>query len=127
MSEKLGPLTFGKKEESPFLGRDMGGQRQDYSEETARLIDAEVKKLILDGYAVAHKLLTENTDTLKKLAEALLEHETIDNADIETIMRGETITRRPPRPPVVQAEVAKEKRPSLFAPRPMLPDEPEKA
>ncbi len=128
MSDKLGPLTFGKKEESPFLGRDMGGQRQDYSEETARVIDAEVKRVIMEGYSVAHKLLSENTEVLKRIAEALLEHETIDTADIETLMKGETIARRPPpRPPVVQIEAAKEKRPSLFAPRPILNDEPEKA
>ena len=126
MSEKMGPLTFGKKEENPFLGREIG-QRQDYSEETARSIDAEVRKFVMEGYDVAHTLLSQNTEVLKRLAEALLEHETIDTADIETIMRGEAISRRPPVRAAIVQEPAKEKRPSLFAPRPILSDEPEKA
>src|SRR6185369_12494529 len=115
MSEKMGPLTFGKKEEQIFLGREFA-QHQDYSEETARAIDGEVKRIIMEGYQHAHKALAENIDALKRIAEALLEHETIDTEDIDVVMSRGTITRRPPppsRPPAV--ETAKEKRPSIFA------------
>ena len=126
MSEKMGPLTFGKKGEEIFIGREIS-QRQDYSEETARAIDAEVRSIVMTGYAVAHKVLSENLDALKRVAEALLEHETIDTADIETLMRSEKIARRaPPRPPAVKVEI-KEKRPSLFAPPALPTPEPEKA
>ena len=132
MSEKMGPLTFGKKEESVFLGREMSGNRQDYSEETARAIDAEVRAIVLQGYELAHKLLSENLDTLKRIAETLLEHETIDGEDIETLMRGDVLARRPPpRPPAVKADVkpdaAPQKRPSLFSPPALPTPEPEKA
>jgi cell division protease FtsH len=128
MSERMGPLTFGKKEEQIFLGREFA-QHQDYSEETARAIDAEVKRIIMDGYQHAHKALSENIELLKKIAEALLEHETIDGEDIDTVLGGGTITRRPP-PPLrpAAAEPVKEKRPSIFArPTPVLKEEPEKA
>jgi cell division protease FtsH len=127
MSEKMGPITFGHKEEQPFLGRELGHQ-QNYSEETSRMIDAEVKRIVMDGYEVASKTLRGNVEHLKKIAEALLEYETIDGEDIDTIVAGGKIERRPPtppRPPVVEA--AKEKRPSIFARPPVLKDEPEKA
>jgi cell division protease FtsH len=126
MSEKMGPLTFGHKEEQPFLGRDMG-HSQNYSEETSRAIDAEVKRIVMDGYQVANKVLAENLELLKKIAEALLEHETLDGEDIEVIAQGGVIQRRPPpptRPPVADA---KEKRPSIFARPPVLKEEPGKA
>ena len=128
MSEKMGPLTFGKKEGEVFLGRDFGS-RADYSEDTARLIDAEVKRIVSDGYMTARKLLEENLDKLKLVADALLEHETIDGEDIERLMRGLEIERpaagaaAAAAPPAVEVAV-KEKRP-LFG-RPPLP-EPEKA
>jgi cell division protease FtsH len=127
MSEKMGPLTFGKKEEQIFLGRELS-QRVDYSEDTARAIDAEVKRLVMDGYEVAHKLLQANIESLKKIAEALLEHETIDGEDIDVVMKGGQITRHPPSPPRPPAvEAVKEKRPSIFARPPVLKEEPEKA
>jgi cell division protease FtsH len=130
MSDKMGPLTFGKKEENIFLGREMT-QRQDYSEETSQAIDTEVRRIVMDGYATAHKLLSEHLEQLKGIAEALLEHETIDGEDIDRLMKGDKLDRRPPRPPAVKQEArpeahgAKEKRGgSIFAPP--LP-EPEKA
>jgi cell division protease FtsH len=130
MSDKMGPLTFGKKEENVFLGREMAGNRQDYSEETARTIDVEVRAIVMDGYAVAHKILSENLQGLKDIAEALLEHETIDGEDIGRLMKGDKIERRPPPRPPVKQEVrpeVKEKRPSLFAPPELPTPEPEKA
>ncbi|MFH0903286.1 MAG: ATP-dependent zinc metalloprotease FtsH [Pseudomonadota bacterium] len=92
MSEKLGPLAFGKKEEQIFLGREIA-QHQDYSEKTAIEIDDEVRRLVLDSYERARRLVLDNLDRLKSIAEALLEHETLDAADIETIMNGGVIQR----------------------------------
>ena len=82
----------------------------------------------MDGYECANKVLRENVEHLKRIAEALLEFETIDGEDIDTVVGGGKIVRRPPpamRPPAVEA--AKEKRPSIFAHPPVLKDEPEKA
>ena len=127
MSEKLGPLTFGKKEEQIFLGREFA-QHQDYSEQTAVEIDAEVKRIVTDGYRAARKVLEEHLDLLKRLAEALLEHETIDGADIELLFQGKSIHRPPPPPRIPVVEPVREKRPSpLFARPPALKEEPEKA
>ena len=127
MSERMGPITFGHKEEQPFLGRDMGHQAN-YSEDTARSIDAEVKRIVMDGYERANKALRDNVEQLKKIAEALLEFETIDGDDIDTVLGGGRIERRPPpAPPRPVVEAAKEKRPSIFARPPVLKDEPEKA
>ncbi len=85
MSEKLGPLTFGRKEEQIFLGREFA-QRRDYSEETAVLIDKEVTRLVSEAYKRAKKILQENMDTLHALAEALLERETLAESDIDAII-----------------------------------------
>ncbi|MCA1657657.1 MAG: AAA family ATPase, partial [Actinobacteria bacterium] len=74
---QLGPLTFGKKEEQIFLGREIS-QHRDYSEETAIKIDAEVNRLVNDGYQVAKNVLEKNREALIRLAEALLERETLD-------------------------------------------------
>lgn len=90
MSEKLGPLTFGKKEEEIFLGREIS-QHRDYSEETAILIDGEVKTIVNRGMERAMKVLNENMDTLHKLSAALLEREILDSDEIDRIMRGEAL------------------------------------
>jgi cell division protease FtsH len=90
MSEMMGPLTFGKKEEQIFLGREIA-QHQDYSEDTAVQIDQEVKKIILDGYERAKKMLEGNRDALTRLAEALLEYESLDLAAIERVIKGEKL------------------------------------
>jgi cell division protease FtsH len=86
MSERLGPMTFGKKEEEIFLGRDFT-QRQDYSESTAIQIDGEVRRIIMEGYERAKMLLRRNLAVLHKLAEALLERESLDGAEIDGILR----------------------------------------
>ncbi len=86
MSEKLGPMTFGKKEEEIFLGRDFT-QRVDYSETTAVQIDAEVRRIILEAYERAKLLLRRNLEALHKMAEALLEREVLDGAEIDDILR----------------------------------------
>jgi len=98
MSEKMGPLAFGKKEGEVFLGRDMASV-QTYSEQTAREIDAEVRRIVTEQYERAKKVLLDNRPMLEKIASALLEHETIDAADIDKLMAGGTIERPPPTRP----------------------------
>ncbi len=85
MSDNLGPLTYGKKEEQIFLGREIS-QHRDYSEETAQRIDQEVKDIVIDAYNNTRKLIEENIDTLHKIANGLLEKETLDAKDIDAIM-----------------------------------------
>jgi cell division protease FtsH len=87
MSEKLGPLTFGKKEEEIFLGREFA-QHRDYSEETARVIDDEVKTIVSQGYEKAKEIINANVAILHKLANTLLEKEVLDGNQIETIIKG---------------------------------------
>jgi len=94
MSEKMGPLSFGKKEEQIFLGREIA-QHRDYSEQTAIEIDREVKRLVVDGYETAQRLLRENIDKLKGLAEALLSREVLGAEDVDLVIRGEVL---PPLP-----------------------------
>ena len=89
MSEKMGPLTFGKQNEQVFLGRELGSQR-DFSDQIAMEIDEEVKRLVMENYERAKRLLTENMATLKRLAEALLEKEVLDSADIDNILMQPT-------------------------------------
>jgi cell division protease FtsH len=86
MSEKLGPMTFGKKEEEIFLGRDFT-QKVDYSENTAIEIDAEVRRIIQDSYHKAKELLKTNLRLLHKVAESLLEKEVLDGSEIDAIVR----------------------------------------
>ncbi len=85
MNEKLGPLSFGKKEEEIFLGREIS-QHRDYSEETAQKIDQEVNNLIDVSYKKTHKLINNNLTTLNNLAKALLEKETLNGYEIDEIV-----------------------------------------
>ncbi len=85
MSETIGPLTFGKKEEHIFLGREIG-QHTDFSEETAREIDREIKKLVKDAYEKSRKLLSDNRESLNALGTLLLDKETVDLADINKVL-----------------------------------------
>lgn len=90
MSKKMGPLAFGKKEEQIFLGREIA-QHADYSEETAKQIDEEVKRIIMNNYERAKKIMEQNVDKLKLLAEALLERESLDGVQIDQILKGEKL------------------------------------
>ena len=94
MSE-LGPLTFGKKEEQIFLGREIA-QHRDYSEDTAIKIDQEVRKLVNNGYSTAKQILGDNRDTLEKVAKALIEREVLDANEIKMLVDGKEL---PPMPP----------------------------
>jgi len=95
MSE-LGPMSFGKKEEQIFLGREIA-QHRDYSEATAILIDEQVRKLVDQGYDRARKLIEERSDALARIAEALLEREVLDGAEVRLLIDGQALTT-PARP-----------------------------
>ncbi|MFQ5916927.1 MAG: ATP-dependent zinc metalloprotease FtsH [Candidatus Binatia bacterium] len=86
MSEKLGPMTFGKKEEQIFLGRDFT-QQQDYSEGTAVEIDSEVRRIITESYQRAKDILTTNIELLHKMAQKLLEKEVLDGSEIDALVQ----------------------------------------
>ena len=90
MNEKLGPMTYGTDQEEVFVGRDLG-RSKDYSEEVAAVIDAEMRKLIDNAYHRAEKLLSENLDKLERIADALLEKETLDAKEFEAIFLGEDL------------------------------------
>jgi cell division protease FtsH len=85
MSDMLGPRTFGQKEELVFLGREISEQR-DYGEEVARQIDAEVKRIIDQAHERAKKILTENRDSLERLAKRLIEVETLEGDELEALL-----------------------------------------
>ncbi len=97
MSEVLGPITFGKKEEAIFLGREIG-QNRDYSEQTAQTIDREVRDIVERNYRRAREMVSSKIQTLHDLAQALLEFETIDGEDVERIMQGLKVVRKPEEP-----------------------------
>jgi cell division protease FtsH len=95
MTERIGAIKLGQDNSEPFLGRDMGHQR-DYSEEVAGVVDEEVKRLIENAHDEAWEILVENRDVLDKLVLELLERETLDKAEVAEIFTE--ISRRPPRP-----------------------------
>ena len=88
MSDKLGPLTFGKREEQIFLGKEIM-KHKDYSEKTAEEIDEEVKAIIAERYAYSKNLLSKNKNILLKLAQSLRDKETLDSEEIEAIIQGD--------------------------------------
>ncbi|PYQ48643.1 MAG: cell division protein FtsH [Acidobacteria bacterium] len=100
MSETLGPLTYGKKEEQIFLGKEFN-RHQDYSEATALKIDAEIKRIVTEQYERAQRTLTESREILNRVAEALLEHEVLDAEQLKALVEGRPIEVRtaPATPP----------------------------
>jgi len=90
MSEKMGPLTFGKKEEQIFLGREFA-QHRDYSESTAIMIDEEVKSIVTGAHDRATEIIKENIEKLHLLAQSLLEREVLDGDEIDIIMKGDVL------------------------------------
>jgi cell division protease FtsH len=96
MSERLGPRTFGNKQELVFLGREIGEQRN-YSEKVAEEIDEEVRRLVDHAYQTARNLLIENRDRLDKLVKVLLDKETIEGDDLQRVLDGFDIDE-PPAP-----------------------------
>ena len=87
---RLGPLTFGKKEEQIFLGREIA-QHRDFSEETARQIDLEVRRLIDEAYQSAHAIVESHADAMHRIAAALLERETIDAEEVRMLIEGQEL------------------------------------
>jgi cell division protease FtsH len=102
MSDTLGPLTYGKKEEAIFLGKEFN-RHQDYSEATALKIDAEIKRIVTAQYERASKILTDKREFLVQVAEALLEHEVLDAVQVDQILAGEPMSVRPKVPPPAAA------------------------
>ncbi|NLT33036.1 MAG: cell division protein FtsH, partial [Acidobacteria bacterium] len=118
MSPALGPLTFGKKEEQIFLGREIS-QHRDYSEDTAIRIDREVKRIVEEGYSRAARILEENRDALVRLAEGLLEYETLDSTEIEALIKGQPIKPRSSVPSDPEGTPVRDKEPESV-PHPQL-------
>ena len=87
MSDKLGPLNYGAKEEEIFLGREIQ-RHKDYSEKTAEEIDEEIRKIVSTSMSRAEKILRDNIDVLHKLSKELLERESLDSSEIDTIING---------------------------------------
>ena len=89
MSEKLGPRVLGRNHDMPFLGRDMGAE-PDYSEEIAREIDDEIRRVIEEAHERARKVLQEHMDVLHQISALLIERETIDKDQFERLLAGES-------------------------------------
>jgi cell division protease FtsH len=94
MSDKLGPLAYGKKEESIFLGRDYAQRTQDYSEHTAQEIDQDVRAIVQRQYIRVKDFLTRNQDKLQRLADSLIERETLDSEEIAAVLEGRELPKR---------------------------------
>jgi cell division protease FtsH len=93
----LGPLTFGKKEEQIFLGREIA-QHRDYSEDTAIKIDQEVRKLVTSGYNTAKQIISDDREALERIAKALIEREVLDAAELKMVLDGKDLPPMPPLP-----------------------------
>jgi len=90
MSDTLGPLAFGKKEEQIFLGREFT-QHREYSEQTARMIDDEIRRIVTESYEKAKEIVDREMAALHRLAMALLEKEVLDGIQIDQIIKGEAV------------------------------------
>jgi cell division protease FtsH len=135
MSEKLGPRVLGRNHDQPFLGREMGNE-PDYSDEIAREIDDEIRRVIEEAHDTAHRVLREHTDELHKLSAILIERETIDKDQFERLLAGEAeesvFPEQLPAPPEKPAEDKERKPAPKPQPRPlpgaaMQPPEPDPA
>jgi cell division protease FtsH len=115
MSDSLGPVAFGKREEAIFLGREIA-QHRDYSEETAQAIDGEIRRIVEAGYARAHKLLKKNKAKLELIAKELIERETLTGDEIDALLAGKEL---PPftKQPVAKKKTAREGRARKRAPK----------
>jgi len=132
MSAKLGPRVLGRNHDMPFLGREMGSE-PDYSDEVAREIDDEVRRIIEEGHDIATRVLREHIDDLHRISQILIERETIDRDQFERLLAGESADAVfPPEPVTPAPEPTPERRPQP-RPRPfplpggaaMQPPEPE--
>ncbi len=94
MSEKLGPVSFGKKDEQIFLGRDMAHQKN-YSEATAIEIDHEIRLIVEQNYARVQDLLRNNLDALHRISHALIEKENLTGEEVDRIIEGKELPSEP--------------------------------
>ena len=136
MSEKLGPRVLGRNHDMPFLGRDMGNE-PDYSDEVAREIDDEIRRIIEEGHDIATRVLREHLDDLHRISQILIERETIDRDQFERLVSGESertrcSRRRRPSRPRTRSRPPSASRSRRRSPRPfplpgaaMQPPEPE--
>ena len=122
MSDAMGPLTFGKKEEQIFLGREIA-QHQDYSEDTALKIDREVKKFVTDNYQRAFGLLTEGKDSVVQIADALLSREVLDADQVRRLAAGLPLDEPPQAvsPPASSADDQEDSRAPQKERAPIVP------
>lgn len=109
MSERLGMVQYGEDSDYVFLGKEMI-RSKDYSESTAQEIDQEVKRLIDEGYQRASRIIHKNRDKLEKIANSLLEYETLDGSQVEEIVKTGNFTIPPDTPPPIPAESAKQQK-----------------
>ncbi|HEV8462523.1 MAG TPA: cell division protein FtsH, partial [Gaiellaceae bacterium] len=117
MSEKLGPRVLGRNHDMPFLGREMGAE-PDYSEEVAREIDDEIRRIIEEGHNIALKVLRDHIDDLHRISQILIERETIDRDQFERLLAGEHEDAVfPPEPAEPEPSKEPERRPQV-KPRP---------
>ena len=120
MSDAMGPLTFGKKEEQIFLGREIA-QHQDYSEDTALQIDQEVKRFVTDNYQRSHAMLNQNKETLIKIADALLAREVLDAEQVRRLAAGLSLDAPEPVAPRAAEAEEDESRPRSKERAPIVP------
>jgi cell division protease FtsH len=110
MSEKIGPINYAERQGSDFLGTELMSGKW-HSEETARLIDQEVEKLIKDAYHTAERIVAENSGALEQITQALLAYETISGVDIKKLLAGASVEslrlgQQPPSKPANPAPSA---------------------
>ncbi|HVV81506.1 MAG TPA: ATP-dependent zinc metalloprotease FtsH [Kofleriaceae bacterium] len=129
MSDEFGPLNFAGSKQEVFLGRDFASSER-HSEDTSQRIDAEIRRIVMQQYERVSKLLAAHKEDLERVADALLDYETIDGDDIDRLLKGEKIARPMPASRK-RAETAKpgdeesKKRPSLIPPHPLGKGDPE--
>jgi len=99
MSDAVGPIAIGDREHQVFLGREIG-KRHEVSEKTAEMVDTEVKRILDEAFRRAREILENNMETLHRMANYLLERETLDREEVELVAAGKNL---PPRPPAVVA------------------------
>ena len=114
MSEKLGPRTLGRNHDMPFLGRELSAE-PDYSDEIAREIDDEIRRIVEEAHERARKVLTDNMEELHQLSQLLIERETIDKEQFERLLAGEPEESvfAEPEPPPVEPEPDTERKPRV--------------
>jgi len=124
MSERLGPISLGKRHGNPFLGRDLMEDRN-YSEDVAKAIDEEVKSIMDDSYRRAEQILRDNADAMERIVAVLLERETLERDDFLALMRGDPLPEKPdviPEPPAPKSPVGeKEAKPPVAGPQTLHP------